>query len=112
MALLLAVSWALPIKASEWFDLGEYYHLKAEDEDKLSHLLSAMYETAFYARNVTEGAVICATPRPPSVKELTEVIEGEINRPTNAMKIQYDGASHVAFILVNGLVATKQYGCN
>ncbi|MEQ8507866.1 MAG: hypothetical protein RIF37_18025 [Rhodospirillaceae bacterium] len=109
---MLTFSSASPVYASEWFDLEEYYRLKVEDEGKLSQFLGAMYETAFYARNVVEGGVICATPKPPTVQELMSVIEEEIQRPTNTMQIQYDNNSHVAFILVNGLVASKQYGCN
>lgn len=98
-------------RASDWFDLAYYYELQNSDEERLGFILQAMYETAFYSRNVAEGAVICATPNAPSVQELRNIIEEEIAHPTNAMQLSYNETSHVAFILVNGLVNTGRDGC-
>ncbi|MEQ8734448.1 MAG: hypothetical protein RIC29_05965 [Rhodospirillaceae bacterium] len=112
--IILAVLTSLPLASaseSEWFDLDEYYELKAKDEEALYLILSAMYETNFYTRHVVEGAVICATPIPPSAQELIAIVEQEIKQPTNAIQLEYNESSHVAYILVNGLVAAEHNGC-
>lgn len=49
-AVLFTLIWAVPASAQAWFDLGRYRELKRSDRPTLEFVLSAMYESVFYAQ--------------------------------------------------------------
>jgi len=100
---LSTLIWAAPVSAQEWFDLGRYQELKRSDRPTLEFVLSAMYESVFYAQGSVGRPVICASPMPIPGPRLIDVIDQEIEKPTNPMRPEYADNDHVAFVLMNAL---------
>ena len=81
--------------------------IQAEDRDSLEFVLGAMREAVFYAQHSIGEPVICATPIPIAGAELVEMVDGELENPTNPDGGVYTDATQVAFVL---LTALKQHG--
>lgn len=72
----------------------------------MEFVLREMRETVFYAQESVGGSVICATPIPVPGADLNDMIDREIEQPTNPQQPEYQGNDHVAFALMNALKAT------
>ena len=100
---LSTLIWGTPVSAQNWFDLGRYQDLKRSDRPTLEFVLGAMYESVFYAQGSVGRPVICASPMPIPGPRLIDVIDQEIEKPTNPMRPEYADNDHVAFVLLNAL---------
>ena len=100
---LAALVWPTPAPAAEWFDLGQYQDLKRSDRPTLEFVLVAMYETVFYAQGSIGTPVICASPIPIPAPRLIELMDREIDKPTNPIRPDYTDNDHVAFVFMNAL---------
>ena len=108
-ALAVLASDISPIQAEDGtvFSVGTYRDMHAEDRDSLEFVLGAMREAVFYAQHSIGEPVICATPIPIAGADLVEMVDGELENPTNPDGGVYTDATQVAFVL---LTALKQHG--
>ena len=106
MSLWLTVS---SVFAETWFTLAEYNALKTRDAAVAELVLKAMRETVFYAQESLGGPVICASPVPVSGKSISEMLDAEIESPTNNRRRAYRDEDQVAFVLMHAL--RKQGAC-
>jgi len=98
-----AMGQGLFAKGQGWFDLARYEELKKSNRPMLEFVLAAMYESIFYAQGSIGRPVICATPIPIAGPRLIELIDQEVQKPTNPMRPTYANNDHVAFVLMNAL---------
>ena len=82
------------------FSVGNYHDMHAEDRASLEFVLGAMRETVFYAQHSISQPVICATPIPIAGAELVEMVDEELEHPTNPDGGAYNDATQVAFVLL------------
>jgi hypothetical protein len=109
IALALFSLWA-SLCAQEWFDPARNEELKGSDRPLLEFVLRAMQETVFYAQESIDRPVICATPILIPGADLIDMIDREIEEPTNPQHPEYLGNNHIAFVLMNALKA--KCACN
>ena len=88
------------------FSVGKYREMQAEDRASLEFVLGAMREAVFYAQHSIGQPVVCATPIPIAGARLVEMVDGELEHPTNPDGGIYTDATQVAFVL---LTALKQH---
>ena len=62
------------------FDLATYREMKKSDQGTLGLILTAMRETVFYAQKSVGTSVICASPMPIPVTELSARQETSASR--------------------------------
>ncbi len=85
------------------FSVGTYRDMHAEDRASLEFVLGAMREAVFYAQHSIGQPVICVTPIPIEGAELVEMVDGELEHPTNPDGGPYTDAPRVAFVLLTAL---------
>lgn len=91
------------VVAGTSFTLSEYKTLKTRDMATTELVLAAMREAIFYAQESIDDVVLCASPIPISGARLVEMLESEIENPTNKRARAYVDGDSVAFILVHSL---------
>lgn len=102
---LTVSSLSAPLCAQEWFDLARYEELRGSDRPLLEFVLRAMQETVFYAQESIDRPVFCATPLLTPGPDLIDMIDREIEEPTNPQHSEYPGNDYVAFLPMNALKA-------
>ncbi len=85
------------------FSIGTYREMHDEDRASLEFVLGAMRETVFFAQHSIGQPVICATPIPIAGAELVEMVDEELEHPTNPDGGAYTEATEVAFVLLTAL---------
>lgn len=104
-AMLVCAAVTGPALAQEPVDLTRYEELRANDVPTLEMMLTAMYDTVFYAQESIGGPTICATPIPLSGPRLVHMIDSEIVSPTHPDVSVYEADHRLGFILINALKA-------
>lgn len=105
LAIGRALAASSPAAAEGWFDLRRYETMKRSERAELELVLQAMYEATFYAQSAVGKPVICASPVPVPGARLIELVDAEVDKPTNQLRTVYTPSDHVAFVLLNALKA-------
>jgi hypothetical protein len=85
------------------FSIGKYREMHDEDRASLEFTLGAMRETVFFAQHSIGQPVICATPIPIDGPKLVEMVDEELQDPTNPDGGPYTEATQVAFVFLTAL---------
>ncbi len=106
---LLLISFSLiasDSRAEDRFTLAEYRNLRKDNRATAELALRAMREIVYYAEHSIDRPVVCTIPVPISGKRLAEMLDKEIESPTNMSGRSYLADDHVAYILMHALKKT------